>query len=120
MGNNDSCSNGACSISKQKKHLSGKLLQKKDESGAGKTVYFFQKQNCIKCLQVKELINSVKDRHREINIKKFDVDTVEGLSKAAYYNAFELPVVIVFKEGNKVKRWDNTIPSEEEFSNTVL
>ncbi|RLD18555.1 MAG: hypothetical protein DRI36_01080 [Caldiserica bacterium] len=82
------CENGSCKV--------------------GTVLYFFGKEECPECKRLKETLDSKK-----IIYAYFDIQTVEGLSKAAYYNIFEVPVLLLVENGKELKRWKENFPIEE-------
>jgi len=78
------CENGTCKIDK--------------------IVFFFEKKDCPECKKAKEILSTVKEDN-DFPLVYFDIDTVEGLSKAAYYNIFEVPVILLTERGKEVKRF---------------
>ena len=74
----------------------------------GTVLYFFGKEDCPECKKLKEILTS-----RKVIYAYFDISTVEGLSKAAYYNIFEVPVLLLVENGKEIKRWKENFPVEE-------
>ncbi|MFH1416181.1 MAG: thioredoxin family protein [Elusimicrobiota bacterium] len=110
------CNDGMCKVTEKQKKLADEFKKTPDDiSGPAALVYFFGKKECPLCKQVKSLLEDMREADISMNLEYFDLDTVNGLSKAAFYNAFELPVLIVFQNGQEIKRWDGIVPDADSF-----
>ena len=82
------------------------------------SVMLFGKKDCPLCRRAKKILERIESGAGDIEKYYFDVDTLEGLSKAAYHNALDVPVLIVFKNGREIKRWrEEDIPEESSIKN---
>lgn len=104
------CKDGSCCVSEDERSAVRNLGAKEIVGEEKKGVHLFGKNDCPLCSEAKKQLDELKSAGMEFETMYFDLDTVDGLSKAAYCNAFELPVIIVFKNGKKVMRWDNEVP----------
>lgn len=59
-------------------------------------VYFFGKENCPKCEELKAIIKKSENKDK---IQMIDTKDFEGLALACYYNINELPVMIKARGG---------------------
>ena len=69
-------------------------------------IFLFGKKDCPLCQEAKKVLSKMKN----ISVVNFDLDALDGLSKAAYHNAFEIPVTIIIDKGREVKRWQKESP----------
>ena len=75
-------------------------------------IKIFWQKNCPNCPQVKNL---GKQLEKEITVQYFDVDTVDGLAEASYYNILSTPsMVIVDNDDNEIKIWRGEPPHLKE------
>ncbi|MCD6413515.1 MAG: thioredoxin family protein [Elusimicrobia bacterium] len=102
------CENGRCEVGVREREKAMKLRFSDGESRPEfKTeIFLFGKTDCPVCGQAKEIVNKIEG----VKFTYFDLDSLDGLSKAAFYNAFEIPVTIFFKNGREVRRWEKTAP----------
>jgi thiol-disulfide isomerase/thioredoxin len=104
------CKDGVCSLS-ENEIARAKELNSQEENLDSEviSVFLFGKKECPLCKETKEMLSDMQGA-LSFESHYFDVETVDGLSKAAYYNAFDLPVTMIFKNGQEVKRWDSEVP----------
>ena len=75
-------------------------------------IKIFWQKNCPNCPEVKNL---GKQLEKEITVQYFDVDTVDGLAEASYYNILSTPsMVIVDNDDNEIKIWRGETPHLKE------
>jgi len=75
-------------------------------------IKIFWQKNCPNCPEVKNL---GKQLEKEITVQYFDVDTVDGLAEASYYNILSTPsMVIVDNDESEIKIWRGETPHLEE------
>ena len=69
-------------------------------------------KNCLHCPEAK---NMGKQLEKEAEVQYFDVDSVDGLAEASYYNiASTHSIVIADNEDNEIKIWRGNAPRVEE------
>jgi len=74
-------------------------------------IKIFWQENCPNCPKAKNL---GKDLEKEITVHYFDVDSVDGLAEASYFDIMSTPsVVITDKDDQEIKSWRGTIPLRE-------
>lgn len=72
----------------------------------------FWQKNCPNCPPAKEL---GKKLEKEIKVELHDVETVDGLAEAAYFNVLSTPtLILVDEEGKEIASWRGRVPKEEE------
>lgn len=75
-------------------------------------IKIFWKKNCPNCTKA---ISLGKQLGKEITVQYFDVDTVDGLAEASYYNILSTPsMVIVDNDENEIKIWRGKTPHLKE------
>lgn len=75
-------------------------------------IKIFWQKNCPNCPEAK---NVGKQLEKEIIVRYFDIDTVNGLAEASYYNIASTPsVVIVDNDDNQIKIWRGKTPGIKE------
>lgn len=85
---------------------------KTDKSKNVMKIKIFWQKNCPKCPEAK---NIGKQLEKEITVQYFEVDTVDGLAEASYYNILSTPsMVIVDNDENEIKIWRGKTPHLEE------
>ncbi len=105
------CKDGICTVSDKDRVAANKLKKEDDVLGGGVSIYLFGKKECPVCVEARAFMDEMEIS----DLNYFDLDTVEGLSKAAYYNAFEVPVIVIFKDGQEIKRWISEVPDTDVF-----
>ena len=81
-------------------------------------IKIFGKQNCDACKSTKEKFNIFLDKWEkkgDVEMKFFDLDTVEGLTEAAMLDATEVPTTIIEKDGVEVAKWQKKVPLSKDF-----
>jgi len=76
----------------------------------------FTKEDCPIC-QLDEFGNLLRKLSEHgTPIKYYNVDTTEGLAEAAYESIGngKLPVILAFRDGERVGQWEGKIPLLEE------
>jgi len=72
----------------------------------------FWQKNCPNCPLAKEL---GKKLEKEIKVELHNVETVDGLAEAAYFNVLSTPTLVLVDDGNReVASWRGKVPKEEE------
>lgn len=73
----------------------------------------FVKKNCAKCELFKnQYLPKIKDVHK---VKLFDLDTVDGMTEAAYYDVQMTPTLISVDDKDVViKRWASMLEAVKE------
>lgn len=118
---NKVCENGICNVNEDLKAAAQKLEGSEVVVSKEKlSVFMFGKKDCPLCKETKALIDELSTRHVSVDVNYFDLDTVDGLTKAAYYNAFEIPVTMIFKNGQEVRRWDSEVPDLEKVRECIV
>ena len=118
MDNKD-CESGSCSLTQAQMDFvnSNKSSKTTKQTENGIKIKIFGKKDCSNCKAATEKINvylvNVANKPAVIY---YDMDTLEGLSEAAAYSAFDVPTIIAENNGAEIKRW-STAPAEEEFKN---
>ena len=109
---NKVCDDGKCTLTEKEIDLA-KSISQDAFSTSGVELFLFGKKTCPLCKDARDIFKRLKEEKTQIGFQYFDLDTVEGLSKAAYYNAFELPVTIVMKDSEEMERWQSEVPQYE-------
>ncbi|MEW6556449.1 MAG: hypothetical protein AB1349_03740 [Elusimicrobiota bacterium] len=118
---NEICESGKCSLSQEKIEFISSLqisnIATAEKSLQGMKIKFFGKNDCDICKKVIEKIHQyLRQFENKPVLNYYDLDTLDGLTEAAIYVAFDIPTIVIEKNGYEVKRWKN-IPEEEEFKN---
>lgn len=81
-------------------------------------VKIFWQEKCPNCPKAKEL---GKQLENELTVQYFNVDSVDGLAEASYYDVMTTPsVVIVDKNNREIKTWRGTTPYLEEIKKDTV
>ena len=62
----------------------------------------FNAQWCGPCKMLKPIIDSIADERKDIKVVSIDIDEEDELAEK--YEVFSIPCVVVFKDGEEVKR----------------
>jgi hypothetical protein len=106
---NKVCEDGICSVTDGEKTFA-QSIKENAQTTAAVELFLFGKHECPLCKDAREVYSKLKESKEEVGFRYFDLDTVEGVSKAAYYNAFEIPVTIIFSGSTELKRWESEVP----------
>jgi len=75
-------------------------------------IKIFWQKNCPNCPEAK---NVAKQLEKEAEVQYFDVDTVDGLAEASYYDIASTPSTVVLDNNeNEIKIWRGKTPRLEE------
>ncbi len=78
-------------------------------------IKFFFKKDCPKCPEAKEILAKIG-----ANYESFDIDTIDGMTEAAYYDVFSTPSILIFNEaGEEIKSWRGKPPQLEEIKEVL-
>ena len=118
MENKNRCESESCSITdREMKYIKELNVSKPKVVTGGITIIVFSKIDCSICKATIEKLNIyLKEIHSDIKTFYYNLDTLDGLTEAAVYSAFDVPTVVVEDNGKEIKRW-RELPSQEEFKN---
>jgi len=75
-------------------------------------IKIFWQKNCPHCPEAK---NVGEQLEKEAEVQYFDVDTVDGLAEASYYDIASTPSIVVLdNNNNEIKIWRGKTPRLEE------
>lgn len=78
-------------------------------------IKFFFKKDCPRCPEAKEVLSKINLEYESI-----DVDTVNGMAEAAYYDVSSTPSILVLDDaGEEIKGWRGEPPSPEEIKQVL-
>jgi len=75
-------------------------------------IKIFWQKNCPHCPEAKSI---GKQLEKEAEVQYFDVDSVDGLAEASYYDIASTPSIVVFDNNdNEIQVWRGKTPRIEE------
>ena len=75
-------------------------------------IKIFWQKNCPQCPEAK---NIGKQLEKEITVQYFDIEKIDGLAEASYYDIASTPSIIILdSEDNEIKIWRGKTPRLEE------
>ncbi len=75
-------------------------------------IKIFWQKNCPRCPEAK---NVGKQLEKEAEVQYFDVDSVDGLAEASYYDIASTPSIVALDNNDKeIKIWRGNVPGMEE------
>lgn len=85
-------------------------------------VSVFGRKECDACRAAVEKIEYFTKRWKrdDVAIEYIDMDTPDGLAEGAYRDVYDIPTVILEREGDEVVRWVKTVPVSQEFRKYFL
>jgi glutaredoxin len=85
-------------------------------------VSVFGRKECDACKAAVEKIEyfTRKWKRDDVAIEYIDMDTPDGLAEGAYRDVYDIPTVILEREGDEVVRWVKTVPVSQEFRKYFL
>jgi len=82
-------------------------------------ILLFTKKDCPRCPEAKEVVKAIAGEVG-IEVKEYDVESIEGLAEAAYYMVLSTPSVIVVNEnGEELSAWRGKALKKEELINAL-
>jgi len=73
-----------------------------------KKAMFFYKSDCPNCPKGKEIFQAFCERHPEINVIQYSIESVGGLTEAAYRGILSVPtVVLAYDDKEVIYDWDS-------------
>ncbi len=80
-------------------------------------VCVFGKRECDACKAAVEKIEyfARKWERNDVAVEYVDMDTPDGLAEGAYRDVYDIPTVILDRDGDEVVRWVKTVPVSREF-----
>lgn len=121
--NNENCESGKCSLPQEKidfitsRQICPDKIEIKSEKLSDIRIKIFGKNDCDICKKaiekLQELLTKIENKP---TVMYYDLNTLDGLTEAAIYIAFDIPSIVLEKNGCEIKRWKN-IPTEEDFIN---
>lgn len=80
-------------------------------------LYLFGNKNCETCQKILKKLNYYKENfNKDIEIIYFDTEMPDGMAEACFYDVWDIPQVLLIKEGKVIKRWQKTAPTFEELN----
>ena len=85
-------------------------------------VSVFGKKECDACTAALEKIEyfTKKWKRDDVAVEYIDMDTPDGLAEGAYRDVYDVPTVILEREGDEVVRWVKNVPVSREFRKYFL
>lgn len=82
-------------------------------------ILLFTKKDCPRCPEAKEVVKAIAGEIK-VEVKEYDVESVEGMAEAAYYMVLSTPSIIVVSEnGEELSAWRGKAPKKEELMNAL-
>ncbi len=72
----------------------------------------FSSPGCAPCKKVPPLLEEIIEENKDKEIKGFEVDVTESPGLAMRFFVLGVPTIIVFKDGEEVKRF-NSVPGKD-------
>jgi thioredoxin 1 len=72
----------------------------------------FSSPGCAPCKKVPPLLEELLGQLQGIDISAYEVDIVEDMEIAQKYMVLGVPTIIIFKNGEEIKRF-NSVPKKE-------
>ena len=80
----------------------------------------FWQEDCIRCTPAKEMCNILIERKASVNLKLFDIGTIDGMAEAAFHEVISTPtIILVDEDDNELHAWRGEAPSLEELESSI-
>jgi len=80
-------------------------------------IKIFTQEGCPKCPAAKELGQKLA---QEFLVEWYDVQTIEGLTEASYFQVLSTPTIILTDEDNQeLLAWRGEVPQEKELKKQI-
>ncbi|MBI5574716.1 MAG: hypothetical protein HY919_09270 [Elusimicrobia bacterium] len=114
------CKSGNCCLSQEKVDsikTKGSCSSKGIYSGI--RIIVFGKNDCEKCkTEFEKLQQYLTGFENKPSVIFYDLDTLDGLTEAAMYVAFDIPTIVIEKNGCEIVRW-KSLPSSDELKSLI-
>ena len=81
-------------------------------------IKIFWQENCPNCPKAKELGEILESN--ENRVQYYNIDTVDGLAEASYFDVLSTPSVIISdRDDREIKSWRGTVPCLEEVKKEI-
>ncbi len=78
-------------------------------------VKLFWKQGCQKCITAKEIC-----KNSGLNVKEYDVNSVEGMAEASFHQVILTPVIVLVDDNeDEIKKWDSILQAKKELGKMI-
>jgi glutaredoxin len=82
-------------------------------------VKVFGKPGCEFCKTTVKKFETFLSRWKidpeQVQLRFFDMETVDGLAEGAFYSVTKIPSTVIEKEGEVLATWHGKVPLSEEF-----
>ncbi len=81
-------------------------------------VKIFGKKDCVKCQTTKNKFSFFLKKWNisgKVKVSFYDMDTMDGLTEAAYCGAGKIPTTVIENDGEEKIRWSGEVPKSEDF-----
>lgn len=83
-------------------------------------ILIFGKNKCSKCITTRnKIMHFIAKWKLQVEIIYCDMDTVDGMAEGAYYDIWDIPGVIVEKNGKLIKKWMGEIPLSKDLKEAL-
>lgn len=82
-------------------------------------IKIFTKSNCPKCPAAKQMAQELMKEG--LKVVNYDLDTIEGLTEAAYYGILSTPSIIIEDETeDEIASWRGVLPNLQELKKVLF
>jgi len=90
-----------------------------------KTLKLFWKSKCPNCPNAKKVVEQltkkVQDKNHLLKIIEYDVESVDGLAEASFYEIVSTPsIIIVDEKDNEIASFRGKVPTIAELENVLV
>ncbi|PIU83156.1 MAG: hypothetical protein COS68_05540 [Elusimicrobia bacterium CG06_land_8_20_14_3_00_38_11] len=118
--NNENCESGKCLLPQEKidfitsRQICSDKIGIKSEKLSDIRIKIFGKNDCDICKKAIEKLHQYLTKiENKPTVIYYDLNTLDGLTEAAIYIAFDIPTIVLEKNGCEIKRWKNLLSLEE-------
>ncbi|WP_455392875.1 hypothetical protein [[Eubacterium] cellulosolvens] len=84
----------------------------------GAYIKFFWQEDCPKCVPAKDMCNKLIER--KIQVKQFDIQTIDGMTEAAFHEVLATPTTIIVDDNeNELQSWRGVAPTFEDLEQNI-
>ena len=82
-------------------------------------IFDFSSPGCAPCKKVPGLLEELMSEMSDTDISAFEIDITEAPEVAQKFFVLGVPTIIVFKDGNELKRF-NSVPKKDKIKKVII
>ena len=76
-------------------------------------IKLFTSKACPNCLSIRKFLEEYGKKNKDVKIKYYNINEVDGLAESAYYEIYSVPTTLVFRDNKAIKRIMGTVEERD-------